>query len=145
MKFEMIKQPGCLFSPANDREAEALQPLKTGELYQIEIKRSRNPAFHRKVFAFFNFCFEHWKSDREFMDEVGQFNVFRNHLTVMAGYHDSYFTLAGEVRIEAKSLSFGSMEQDEFEQCYRALIAAAMRTIFQGCDVSVENRLINFF
>jgi hypothetical protein len=145
MKIEMVKQPGGILAPATDEDSEALSKFKTGEQYQIEIKRARNPAFHRKTFAFFKFCFEHWSSDREFMNERGQFDVFRNNLTVLAGFYTEYYNLKGEVRIEAKSLSFGSMSQDEFEQHYQALIAAAMRNIFKGCDSSVENQLLSFF
>lgn len=146
MLIEMQKHSGGMLSPASDRDADALQKFKTGAVYPVEIKRTRNPAFHGKVFAFFNFCFAHWKSDREFMDEKGQFDVFRKNLTVLAGFYDEYFTINGEVRIEAKSLSFGSMGQDEFEQCYSALINAALRTVFQGCsDPGVEQRLMSFF
>lgn len=145
MKITMVKQAGGVLHPASDIDAESLQKFKTGEHYQIEIKRSRNPQFHRKVFAFFNFCFEHWASDREFMNEQGQREVFRNHLTVLAGYRTEHFNLKNEVRIEAMSLSFASMSQEDFEQCYQALIAAAMRTIFKDAGREIEDKLIGFF
>ena len=145
MKITMVKQPGGVLSPARDMDADSLAKFKTGEQYQIEIKRTRSPGFHRKMFEFLGFCFEHWKSDREFMDERGQFDVFRNNLTVIAGYYNTYYTIKGEPRIEAKSLSFASMEQDEFESCYKALVDAAMRTIFTGCGKEVEERLMGFF
>lgn len=80
------------------------------------------------------------------MDERGQFNVFRNNLTVLAGFYTEYYNLKGEVRIEAQSLSFGSMQQDEFEQHYQALIGAAMRHIFnQDCGSRIEKKLLSFF
>jgi len=145
MQIEMTKQPGGVFIPADDMELPRLEKFKSGEQYQVDIKLVRNPRFHRKAFAFFKFCFEHWRSDREFMDEKGQFDVFRKHLTVIAGYHDTFYNIQGTSRVEAKSLSFGNMDQDEFEACYKALIAAAMRTIFQGCGVDVENQLVSFF
>ena len=50
-----------------------------------------------------------------------------------------------EVRIEAKSLSFGSMDEEEFEDCYKACVNAAMKNIFKGCDSSVEQKLLSFF
>lgn len=55
----------------------------------MEIKKARNPAFHRKVFAFFKFCFDHWAADKtewEHFDERKQFDTFRKHLTVLAGF-----------------------------------------------------------
>lgn len=145
MKINMAKHHGGLLSPASDMDSDAMQKFKTGEIYAIEIKRTRNPGFHRKAFEFLNFCFAHWKSDREFMDEAGQFKVFRNNLTVIAGYYDEYYTIKGEVRIEAKSLSFANMSQTEFESCYKALVNAALKTIFKGCGKEVEERLLGFF
>jgi hypothetical protein len=141
----MIKSPGGTLTPASDIEAEKLTALKTGELYNVEIKRHRNPQFHRKVFEFMNFCFHHWKSDREFMNEPAQFDVFRKNLTVIAGYYDEFYTISGSVRIEAKSLAYSSMSQEEFEDFYSALIAAAMRTIFKDCGKNIEEKLISFF
>ena len=145
VKITMLKFHGGQLSPANEEAATALERFKNSEQYEIEIKLTRNPQFHAKVFKFFQFCFEHWKSDREFMNEAGQFDVFRKNLTVLAGYYDTYYTIKGDARIEAKSLAFSSMAQDEFEGCYQALIAAAMRTIFNGCGHDVENKLIGFF
>jgi len=145
MKFEMIKMPGGLFTPASDTEAEALERFKTGEQYQIEIKLTRNPSFHGKTFAFFNFCFDYWKSDKTFLDERGQFEVFRKNLTVLAGFYKSYYNIKGEVRIESESLSYGNMDQETFEQHYNALINAALEHIFVGADKNTEAQLMGFF
>ena len=144
-EITVMKQPGGVLIPATDFDAEKLQRFKNNEVYPASIKIPRNYKFHKKVMKFFEFCFEHWKSDREFMDESGQFKVFRKELTKIAGYYDQYYTIAGEVRIEAKSISFASMEEDEFQELYSALISAAVRTIFPGCGPEVENRLLSFF
>lgn len=145
MKIEMIKEAGGVFRPVNDMEYEKTVKFKTGEQYSVEIKLARNPAFHRKVFAFFNFCFEYWKGDNEFQSESKQFDIFRQHLTCLAGFYDQYSNIHGEVRIEAKSLAFSSMNQEEFEECYNALIRAALKHLFPGADVGIENQLMNFF
>jgi hypothetical protein len=141
----MIKQPGGVLLPVSDMELEKLNRFKTGEQYSIEIKLTRNPAFHRKVFAFFNFCFKYWKCDKEFQSETRQFDVFRNNLTVIAGFYDQYVSIHGEVRVEAKSLSFSSMTQEEFEECYNALVNAAMKHVFKTADDNTYNQLLSFF
>ena len=64
MQLEMLKMAGGMLAPLDDMQAEALMKFKTGEQYQVEIKQVRNPAFHRKVFAFFKFCFDHWAADK---------------------------------------------------------------------------------
>lgn len=145
MKIQIIKQPGGLLSPASDMELEKLNKFKTGEQYTVEIKLTRNPSFHRKVFAFFNFCFEFWKGENDFVSESRQFDVFRQNLTVLAGFYVKYYNIHGGVRVEAKSLSFSSMSQEEFEECYNALIQAALRHIFVDADVNTENKLMSFF
>ncbi|MGX2956410.1 DUF1367 family protein [Ursidibacter arcticus] len=145
----MMKVAGGTFVPLEERDLPALQGFKNGEIYPVEIKRMRNPAFHRKVFAFFNFCFEHWSADKtewKYFDERKQFDTFRKHLTVLAGYKDVTYTIDGRLRVEAQSLSYGNMDQDEFEQCYSALINAALKDVFGNTtDENVINRLYAFF
>jgi len=145
MKLEFIKQAGGMLIPADDYSAEKLTKLKTGGQYPVEIKQARNPQFHRKVFAFFNFCFQHWSGGHNFQDESLQFDQFRKELIIMAGFHNAYYSISSEARLEAKSLSFGSMSQDEFEQCYQALIQAAMSNIFKTADERTLNQLMSFF
>lgn len=140
-----MKHAGGVLIPVNDMELEKLNRFKSGEQYQVEIKLTRNPHFHRKVFAFFNFCFEHWSSDMEFVSESMQFDLFRQNLTVLAGFHNQFHKIGGGIRIEAKSLSFSSMTQEEFEECYNALIQAAMNHIFDGSDQDIYNKLAGFF
>ncbi len=145
MKVNFVKCAGGTLVPASDLEVEKLVRFKTGEMYEVEIKLTRNAAFHRKVFAFFNFCFEYWKGDNEFQCEQKQSEVFRDHLTVLAGFYDSYSGIDGRVRVEAKSISYGKMSQDEFEKLYSALINAAIKHVFKGADQTTIDKLYNFF
>jgi len=145
MKIEMIKEAGGVFRPASDIEFDKTTKFKTGEQYQVEIKLTRNPKFHRKVFAFFNFCFEYWAGINQYQSESKQFDVFRNHLTVLAGFYDQFVSIHGDLRVEAKSLSFSAMSQEEFEECYLALTRAAMKHVFKTADENTYNQLLSFF
>ena len=145
MIIEIIKLSGGTLVPASDIDAEKLAKFKTGEQYQIEIKQTRNPAFHRKVFAFFQFCFEHWQSQHEVQCLDKQFDSFRDQMLILAGYYDELYNLSGEVRLEAKSLAYSSMSQEQFEQCYSALINVALKHIFTEDDPVIQDRLIGFF
>ena len=146
MKIGFIKMAGGSMVPANDAEAERMKRFKNGEYYEADIKLVRGYKFHQKVFAFFNFCFEHYVSRLDSAPHERQFEVFRNELTVMAGYYDSFYTLRGTVRIEAKSISYGEMDQEEFEQLYSALINAAIKNVFNNTkDQNILNQLYNFF
>ena len=149
MIIPMMKNAGGVFCPADEMYLPDLQSFKNGEIYEIELKRTRNPAFHRKVFAFFKFCFNHWVADKtewEHFDERKQFDTFRKHLTVLAGFYESTYNIKGDLRIEAQSLSYGNMEQAEFESCYKALISAAIKHIFNdSTDENTLNQLYEFF
>jgi len=149
LQIDLVKHPGGLFSPASDSDLERLQRFKNGETYTAEIKLTRNPAHHRKAFAFFNFCFAHWVADRaglEHMDEHSQFDRFRKDLTILAGFYEQTVRLNGEVRTEAQSLAFSNMDQEQFERCYSALINAAIKHVFAGtADPAILNRLQSFF
>mgnify|MGYP003677983461 FL=1 len=146
MKLEMIKQAGGMLMPADDYTAEKMKKFKTGCQFPIDIKLQRNQPFHGKVFAFFQFVFEHWAGGHEFQDESTQFDSFRKQLTISAGYYEQVFSInKTDFVLEAKSLSFNAMTQDEFEECYSALIQAAMSNIFNEADDQTLNKLIGFF
>jgi len=145
----MLKGAGGVFYPAFEHDLQRLTKFKNGELYTAEIKLTRNPAFHRKTFAFFNFCFQHWAADRaglEHADEATQFDRFRKDLTILAGFYEQTVRLNGDIRTEAKSLAYANMEPDEFERCYSALINAAIKHVFAGSrDPDILNQLQSYF
>lgn len=142
-EYNLIKQPGGIFIPANDIEAERLSRLKTGLTFKVDIKQSRNQKFHGKVFAFFTFCYEHYFNEG-ICGNVEQFDWFRKELVKAAGFYIEIKTRKGIIK-EAKSLSYEKMSQEEFENCYKALIKVAMLTVFKGCDDSMYDRLYSFF
>ncbi len=146
MKFNFIKYPGGILHPATDIEAERMKRFKTGEMFEVEIRNARNPSFHRKVFDFLNFVFEFWQDDREFVDPVAQFERFRKEMTITAGYYNKVFNLQGEFRLEAKSISFSKMSQEEFEHLYIALVNSATKNIFNDqIDDATHQKLMSFF
>ena len=149
MQIDLVKHPGGVFSPANETDLERLQRFKNGETYVAEIKLTRSPAHHRKAFAFFQFCYDHWTSENtgyECSDEHTQKEEFRKNLTILAGFYDVVTTIRGETKVRAKSLAFASMDQEEFERCYSSLINAAIKHVFAGTtDPAILNRLQSFF
>lgn len=149
MKVTFIKLHGGVLSPINETEAERLKRFKNGEAYEVDITLTRSPKFHRKVMAFFGFCFSHWCANRaglEHMDEHSQFDRFRKDLTILAGFYVQTVRLNGDVRTEAQSLAYANMEQEEFERCYSALINAAIKHVFAGTkDPQILNQLQSYF
>jgi hypothetical protein len=148
-KYNYIKTHGGVLIPADEDEAERMTSFKNGEMYQVEIKRSRNPHFHRKMFSFFSFCFKYWCADNskyELMTNEAQKKEHRNNLTIIAGYYDTVVDVRGETHYRAQSLSYENMDQEEFEQCCSAMINAALRTIFKNVtDKNILNELYSYF
>ncbi|WP_336709828.1 MULTISPECIES: DUF1367 family protein [unclassified Cedecea] len=149
MQIDLVKHPGGVFSPAHETDLERLQRFKNGETYTAEIKLTRNPAFHKKMFAFFGFCFAHWAAENtgyECSDEYTQKEEFRKSLTILAGFFDVVTTIRGDTKVRAKSLAYANMEPDEFERCYSALINAAIKHVFAGTkDQRILNQLQSYF
>jgi hypothetical protein len=142
-KYNLTKNAGGVFTPASDLEAKRLERLKTGCVFEVEIVQRRNPKFHGKVFAFFNYVFECWHQGHEFHDEDKQFETFRKELTILAGFYFETYDINGNLKLEAESLSYENMEPEEFERCYNALIRAAIVNVPAVADD--ENRLLSFF
>lgn len=121
----LAKTPTGALVPADAPSAAFVQRLKTGAGLRGEFKRQRNPKFHRKVFALFQLAFDAW--DAPALEYRGQqvaknFDRFRRDLTILAGHYEAVTNLRGEVRLEAKSLSFANMDEDEFAEVYRGIL-----------------------
>ncbi|WP_414465279.1 DUF1367 family protein [Klebsiella michiganensis] len=147
MQIDLVKHPGGVFSPANETDLERLQRFKNGEIYTAEIKLTRNPAFHRKVMAFFGFCFAHWSAERaglEHMDEHSQFDRFRKDLTILAGFYVKTVRLNGDIRVEAQSLAYANMDDEEFSRCFSSIFNAALKYIFKNADQETIDKVMLF-
>ena len=146
MEINYIKLHGGVMVPDSEAEADRMKRFKNGETYKVNITLPRNTDFHRKALKFFRFCFNYWVGDHDGI-QTGekQFDYFRGELLKSAGYFHTVFNLDATFEIAPDSIKFENMDQDEFEQCYSALINAAMRTIFHPDDDQIFNELKSFF
>ncbi len=121
--------------PADPDTLAAISTMKHGAILTADFKLKNNPAFHRKLFSLLHYAFEYWvPGEIEVNGKWGKpeknFTRFRKDLVIMAGYYEMVFRLDGTARAEAKSLNFGSMEQDEREKVYEAILTVVMERIF---------------
>ena len=125
-----IKLNGALY-PASDSDRELLSKIKTGEPVRLTFKRVRNYQFHRKWFALINLAFDYWEPPD---NQVGEKNLerFRKDITILAGFYEQTVRLDGETRTEAKSISFGSMSEDEFEELYNRTIDVIIKYVLRN-------------
>lgn len=146
-----MKTAGGALVPADPQAAEYIAKLKLGASVKGKFTKQNNPAFHRKMMALFNLGFDAFNPGAlTYKGQVVEksFDQFRHDITILAGYYETTITLRGEVRLVAKSLSFGSMEQDEREALYSAVInvlLAKVLTTYTRDDLDdVVNRLMAF-
>ncbi len=130
MEAFFTKLPNASFIPASEDDAELLSKVKVGETVRLTLVRPRNIKFHRKFFALMNLAFDYWTPPKhgegsawsEQMPIERNLERFRKDITILAGYYDATYRLNGDVRLEAKSISFGSMSEDDFEKLYSKVI-----------------------
>lgn len=147
----LLKTPGGGLAPADPQATEYIAGLKLGAPVKAEVKRMRNYQFHKKLFALLDFAFENWEPiEVTYKGQVVAKNrkQFRNDLTVLAGFGETTITLKGEVRVVAKSISFASMEQDDFDLLYSAMCNVVLKHILTNYDReqldAVMDRLTGF-
>lgn len=125
------KAAGALY-PAEPESEGIVSTLKEGALVNAKIVRSRNLQFHRKFFALLNHGFEAWNPEPiTYRGQVARrnFDEFRRDVTIIAGYYTVEHGLDGKPKIRPKSISFGSMGDDEFEKLYSACLNVILESV----------------
>ncbi len=133
----MVRQPGGMLAPATDEDAEALRKIKAGAAVRVEVRQIRNYKFLQKYMTLVKYAFDIWQETvpaQEYRGVPVQPNLkrFRSDLTIMAGHYDPVFNARGELRLEAKSVSFANMSEDDFEALYSSTINVVLQKILNG-------------
>lgn len=149
-----IKLPNGTFMPADEASREEASKLKTGQPMRFKATRQRNYQFHKKWFALVGFAYDHWEpaalQDPKFegVKPEKNFDRFRKDMIILAGFYDASYRVDGTVRIEAKSISFASMDEDDFDRLYKATFTAVHKHIlphYQEQELhDVINQLLEF-
>ena len=106
--------------PLYDSDLDEKRKLKVGQVYQADIKVVRNINFHRKMWAMLNTAWALLPEKTQ--NGFRSFEGFRAYLLVAAGFYDTYFSPRLKEFVEVpKSMSFASMDDAEFSDCYNAI------------------------
>lgn len=141
--FSFYKTPQGL-APGDEQSREWLGKLKSTELVHGRLTRQRNARFHRKYFSLLQYAFDVWKEELAVRGAhriykgspvMPSFERFRKDIAILCGYYEPVYTLAGyngeapQCRLEAKSISFANMGEDEFEGLYSKTIDLLLERI----------------
>lgn len=133
----LTKAPGGVLIPVDPQATEYIAKLKLGQGVTATVKRHRNPRFHRKYFALLNLAFDAWEPVAATYkgQVVGKnFDQFRNDIVCLAGFGEVAINLRGETRVTAKSISFASMSQDDFDDLYNATVNTVLKHVLTTYD-----------
>ena len=132
----MLKSPAGGLVPMDDEQAEGLKRFKAGSVVRGNFTLARNGAFHRKGFSLLKLCYDKFceglGNGVEYRGEMVKpcFDTFREQLVILSGHYDAVFDIRGNARLRAKSLSFASCSEEEFEVIYSSLINAALKHVY---------------
>lgn len=140
----LMKTAGGALVPCDPAATDYIAKLKTGQGIRAACKKARNPRFHRKVFSLFGLAFDLW--DAPELEYRGQrveksFDRFRKDLTILAGHYEAVTNIRGETRLEAKSLSFSSMAEEEFQVVYRDILNAVWQRVLKSAGYETPERV----
>lgn len=140
MEILCRRVPGGL-APESDDEAAKLHKLKAGASVRVTVTQEVNAKFRRKWWALAQYAFGLWSETMPEQQYRGQevqpnFERFRKDLTILAGHFHPVWTLKGEMRVEANSLSWARMTDDAFEAFYSATIDAVLAKILTGSKLT---------
>lgn len=132
--------------PVYDEDWNNKKKLKVGQDYTAEIKLARNTKFLRKYMAFLRVsfsCLPQAVQDKYF---GGKWENWRNELELMVGSYDVVFSFeTKQMEHRHRSISFGSMSEEEFQDLYEKVVNFAWTVIGKYVTPEVfEQRLANF-
>ena len=146
----LLKKIETSLYPIDDEGANYLFQCKQGQIVKAKISKPRNILFHRKYFSLLNLAFEAFEPNVKYKGQIIEknFERFREDIQILAGYGIPTVNIKGEVRYISKSISFGSMEEDDFDKLYSSVINVILKHIltnYKHEDLEqVVNEVINY-
>jgi len=135
MRCFVTKATGGYLVPASGDDLEELEKLRNGSVYRVDIVKERNSLFHRKTLSLIRLGFNSWIPEEPSDGSpapLKNFDVFRNDITVLAGFYDRVFKVDGSFELVAKSISFASMDEIEFEAFFNAIADVLLSNILKN-------------
>ena len=144
MKCYFRKMPDGALVADNDETSDWLRSIKSGAILggdfpdgdDEKIHRPRNYLFLKKTMCLFRVCFDYFTENHEWNQTYKgiaiepSFEMFRKNLTILAGHYTATYDIRGDVRLEAKSLSFAKCTEEEAGQIYSDVINAALKQVY---------------
>ncbi len=155
MKATFQKVKGNLLAPVGPDADKFMSSLKLGDGANVQVSKIRNYKFHKKFFKLLELAFDVWEppADKTYKGEpIGKvLESFREDILILAGHCEASFGIDGNVKLKAKSISFASCDEYEFNDVYASVLRVVWEKILRhaqfGSEQEVElvvNQLLAF-
>jgi hypothetical protein len=132
MKIFFRKERGGVLIPDSEKDEEIMQRFKNGGILKADIKKPRNPQFHKKGMALIQLMFDN-------QDELDVFKHFLIKVKLEVG-HCLETVIAGRLVLTPLSISFEDMDDLEFGEFYSATLDLAFK---KYCIGSTKDQIEN--
>jgi len=146
----MMRIPQGLM-PAHDSDREKLKAIPHGKPVRVKVTQVRNYEFLKKYFALLNYAYEVWeplepKASKLLsiidMQPQKSFDCFRSDVIILAGYYTATYRLNGDIKLEPKSIAFGNMTEDEFEELFSKTIDVIIKHVLNSYNGDMLRNII---
>jgi len=110
------------FIPCDEATTKAFNKVKDGYDIFAEYKPRRNMKFHKKYFALLNAVVIH-------QDHYKTVDNLHEAIKFKAGYYETIIPLEREAFLKTKSISFHSMNNQEFEEFYSVALDECIKLV----------------
>lgn len=121
-------------APADNESERVLKKYKIGDTVRADIIKPRNVMHHRKYWALLNMVFDNLPEHLE--PHIKNVDELHYEIKLQTGHREIHNTLGGQEIWKAKSISFSSMDQNEFEDYYNSALDVVCKYILPGVDIS---------
>lgn len=115
---------GCL-APTDEECEEVLKRHKVGSEFWVEIKKARNPKYHRMYMALLRIVYEN-------QERYTNFRIFRKAVELAAGHVEIIPSLDGEPHIQVQSIAWDALDEHGFQELFPQVMRVCVDGFLKG-------------
>lgn len=139
----LIRKSDGSFLPAYEADREALKRFKVGDPMKVTISKPRSIDNHRRFFAMLDCTIDNLPDT--FHERYRNQEYLRYECLVAVGHCIMHETLGGKIIYQPKSMSFGSMDEDEFQKLYTLVANYLLKWFLKDMDIETFEKNLKLY
>ena len=137
----LSKTANNFLRPCDEDAHRYIKSLDIGQDIRCKVTKARNLKFHRKYMALLRHAFECFEpQDVEIPAHIAahgitpekNFDRFRKDIAILSGFYTASIRVNGDIQMEAKSIAFANMSEDEFAVLYNKTIDTILKYVLKN-------------